>query len=281
MYAAGVILYESVTGEVPFNADTFNELLFKIVLEEPRPVQQLAPGIDPGFAAIITKAMGRDPAARFQTAKEFQLALEHWANNAGPELAQALRAPAAGRGSIADGSGQFARQPVAVGPALGTGTPGTWANTGGVTAQLPAPIKQSNAGLFAVLGVVGLLVVGGGIAGVRALTKAPAAAPVTAANGPNAAEERTKTEALLTAAKAQQQEADAKAEAERNAEGEKKAAQASVSAAAAASAAPTPAKPKFAAVHAVAQSPAKTAPKAVPAPIPSPASTGRKIRTSL
>src|SRR6187402_1126625 len=29
LYAAGVILYEAITGEVPFNADTFNELLFK------------------------------------------------------------------------------------------------------------------------------------------------------------------------------------------------------------------------------------------------------------
>src|SRR6478752_4936118 len=92
LYAAGVILYESVTGEVPFNADTFNELLFKIVLEEPRPVQQLVPQIDLGFAAIINKAMTRDPGARFQTAKEFQLALEQWATNGGGELAQALRA---------------------------------------------------------------------------------------------------------------------------------------------------------------------------------------------
>ena len=124
--------------------------------------------------------MARDPAARFQTAKEFQLALEHWANNAGPELAQALRAPAAGRGSIADGTGQFARQALAVGPQLGTGTPGTWANTGGVTAQLPAPIKHSNAGLFVVLGVVGLLVIGGGVLGMRVLSKAPEAAPAAA-----------------------------------------------------------------------------------------------------
>src|SRR3978361_174403 len=94
LYAAGVILYESVTGEVPFNADTFNELLFKIVLEEARPVQALVPDIDPGFAAIITKAMTREPSARFQSAKEFQQTLEHWAHNAGPELAAALRAPA-------------------------------------------------------------------------------------------------------------------------------------------------------------------------------------------
>ncbi|HKO51430.1 MAG TPA: serine/threonine-protein kinase [Polyangiaceae bacterium] len=289
LYAAGVILYESVTGEVPFNADTFNELLFKIVLEEPRPVQQLVPQIDLGFAAIINKAMTRDPAARFQTAKEFQLALEHWVANAGPELAQALRAPAAGRASIADGTGQFARQP-GVGPLLSTGTPGTWANTGGVTAQMPAPIKHSNAGLFVVLGVVGLLVIGGGVLGMRVLSKSSEAAPVAAAAVPNAAEEKLKTEALLATAKAQQQEADAKAEAERNAEAAKQAAaQAAASAAATASATPAPSVPAAAAkqkvsVRAIARPAAVTpnpAPKAAPTPAPTPTSTGRKIRTSL
>ena len=211
LYAAGVILYESVTGEVPFNADTFNELLFKIVLEEPRPVQQLAPEIDPGFAAIINKAMARDPSARFQTAKDFQLALEHWANNAGPDLANALRVAASPPrpGSIADGTGQFARQ--TPNPALGTGTPGAWSNTGGVTAQLQAAPKKSNAGLFAVLGVVAVLVVGGGAAAMHALSKAPPSA-AAAAPDHSAADEKAKTDALVLAAKAQQAQDDSKAE---------------------------------------------------------------------
>ena len=274
LYAAGVILYESVTGQVPFNADTFNELLFKIVLEEPRPVQQLAPHIDPGFAAIISKAMARDPAVRFQTAKEFQLALEYWANNAGPELANALRAPAAGRGSLADGTGAFGRIPkTGAGQQLGTGTAGTWANTGGVTAQLHPPLKQSNTGLYVVLGVVGLLVIGGGALGLRVLNQAAAPAPVAAAVPPNAADEKAKTDALLAEAKAKA-DADAKAEAEQKADAEQKAAAAAPSAAPPVIAA---AKPR-AAARPVA---VKAAPKPAAAPAPSPASTGRKIRTSL
>jgi hypothetical protein len=286
LYAAGVILYESVTGEVPFNADTFNELLFKIVLEEPRPIQQLVPQIDPGFAAIINKAMARDPGIRFQSAKEFQQALEHWATNSGAELAQALRAPV-GRGSIADGSGQFARQ--TPNPALGTGTPGAWANTGGVAAELHTPIKKSSAGLFVVLGVAGLLVIGGGVVGVRVLGKS--AAPQAAATSPeqSPAEEKAKTDALMASAKAQQAEADAKAEAERDAEAQRKtaAAQAAANTAAATASAASPAvaaaKQKVAAAHVAAPKPAAAAPKAAPAPVPvpAPASTGRKIRTSL
>jgi serine/threonine protein kinase len=287
LYAAGVILYESVTGEVPFNADTFNELLFKIVLEEPRPVQQLVPQIDGGFAAIINKAMARDPALRFQSAKEFQQALEHWATNSGPELANALRAPV-GRASVADGTGQFARQ--TPNPALGPATPGVWANTGGLTPEQPNPTKKSNAGKFAALAVVGLLVLGAGAVGLRVLGKSSASA--SSPSPEQSAAQEAKTEALLASAKAQQAEADARATAERDAkvaaeEARKaEAARAAESAVVAtASAAPQPVaapKPKVAGGHpAPAKVAAVVAPKAAPTPAPTPASTSRKIRTSL
>src|SRR5882672_6483366 len=94
LYAAGVILYEALTGHVPFSADTFNELLFKIVLEEPKPLAEVDPNIDAGFAAIVTKAMARDPAHRFQNAREFQQALAAWGSGQGATLANALRLPA-------------------------------------------------------------------------------------------------------------------------------------------------------------------------------------------
>ena len=266
LYAAGVILYEALTGEVPFNADTFNELLFKIVLEQPRPVEQLRPDIDPGFAGIVNKAMAREPSARFQSAQEFQQALQLWASNSGAELANALRSPI--RQSIADGTGGYAAQPVPTPPAtsLGTATHGTFANTSGIP-------KQSNAGLFVVLGVVGLLVVGGGFVGFRMLSSSRSAAAEQ-----TAAEERSKVEARAAASKA---------EAERSAAAEQAKAMDAVKPAPthepapepAPSAAPVvaPAKPK-----AVAAAPKPAAPAAKPAaPTPAPASTGRKIRTSL
>ena len=86
LYAVGVILYEALTGQVPFNAETFNELIFKIVLEAPPPPEQVGPGFDRGFAAIIAKAMARDPAHRFQSASEMQNAISMWASGHGAEL---------------------------------------------------------------------------------------------------------------------------------------------------------------------------------------------------
>jgi len=284
LYATGVILYESVTGQVPFNADTFNELLFKIVLEEPRPIEQLVPEIDSNFAAIINKAMARDPATRFQSAREFQGALEQWANGAGAELANALKLPTAKPN--AETSGQFARLAAQAQPAqppmLGTGTPGSWSNTGGVPTPQQAQQKKSKAGLFAALGAVAVIAIAGAVVGMRA-----GKASSTAATGV-AEEEKAKAEALAAATKAEQAEAERKAEQARKAEEERKAAEAAKVVVAPSAAELPKAKTAAVAPAHVAAKPVAAAPKetakpapAVAPPPPATTTTGRKIRTTL
>ncbi len=78
LYSVGVILYEAITGQVPFSAETFNELIFRIVLESPPPVEQFVPDLGGAFAVILRKAMARDADQRFQTAEEFRGALRAW-----------------------------------------------------------------------------------------------------------------------------------------------------------------------------------------------------------
>jgi eukaryotic-like serine/threonine-protein kinase len=94
LYAVGVILYECITGQVPFSAETFNELIFRIVLESPPPVESFVPNLDPAFTAIIHKAMAREAGARFQTAEEFRAILQYWGERAaaGPVVLGALAA---------------------------------------------------------------------------------------------------------------------------------------------------------------------------------------------
>jgi serine/threonine-protein kinase len=75
IYAMGVLLYQATTGQVPYQAETFNELLFKIVLEVAPPPQTYVPDLDADFAAIIQRAMAREPAQRFQSCAEFRDAL--------------------------------------------------------------------------------------------------------------------------------------------------------------------------------------------------------------
>ncbi|HEX3852647.1 MAG TPA: hypothetical protein VHW01_16880, partial [Polyangiaceae bacterium] len=291
LYATGVILYESVTGQVPFNADTFNELLFKIVLEEPRPIEQLVPEIDANFAAIINKAMARDPSVRFQSAKEFQQTLEQWASGAGAELANALKLPVPKANAESTGQHARASHPTpAQQPMLSTGTPGSWSNTGGVAGQPATPQKKSNTGLIAGLGAaVAVIAILGVALGVHAgkADSAAAAQPDHVAD-----EEKAKTDALAAAAKAQQAEADLKAEEAKKADDDRKAAEAAAASSAvvvAPSVAELPKQKSGAVAHAAPKA-APVAPKetakptaavAPPPPTPTPTPTGRKIRTSL
>jgi len=86
LYAVGVILYQAVSGQLPFVADSFNDLLFKIVLEPAPPVTSYAPTLDPRFAAIIGKAMAREADDRYQTAEELADALVTWLSESGQRL---------------------------------------------------------------------------------------------------------------------------------------------------------------------------------------------------
>ncbi len=84
LYTVGVLLYEAVTGRKPFVAGTFNELVFKIVLEEPPPPENFVPDFDQNFGKVLRRAMARDPNERFQTAAEFREALSVWLQGGHP-----------------------------------------------------------------------------------------------------------------------------------------------------------------------------------------------------
>jgi serine/threonine-protein kinase len=283
LYAVGVILYEALTGNVPFNADTFNELLFKIVLEEPKPLEQVDPSLDAGFCAIVAKAMAREPAHRFQTAQEFQAALLQWAQGRGQELASALRLP---RSPQLSASGLTPGAP----HALGTGTPGTWAQTGAkFDAGVDTIPKKSNAALFAGLGAVAFLVVGVGAFFAMRSSQGDDKAAAAAALADKSAKDREQREKLaeLEAEKAKAEAAARDAERQKSdaerAKSEAEAEKAKASAAAQAAALALSAKPRVAvAPKAVKAPPAKEPPKpAQQQPPPSTGAGGRKIRTTL
>ncbi len=78
IYAAGCILYEMLTGDVPFHAETFMGVLTKHMFEVPQPPSQRAPNanIPPDVEAVVLKALAKDRDQRFQTMKEMAVALE-------------------------------------------------------------------------------------------------------------------------------------------------------------------------------------------------------------
>ena len=70
IYSCGVILYESVTGKLPFEGESFNDLMFKIALSDAPSPLSFVPSLDPDFAWLIDHAIARDPDGRFATAQD-------------------------------------------------------------------------------------------------------------------------------------------------------------------------------------------------------------------
>ena len=76
LYSAGVVLFECVSGRVPYEADTPWSLIAKHLEEEPPNPRTLNPEVPETLAAVILKAMGRRPEDRYQTAGEMYDALD-------------------------------------------------------------------------------------------------------------------------------------------------------------------------------------------------------------
>ncbi len=76
LYAVGVILYELLTGRVPFEADSAVSIAVKHVTEAPLPPSRLNPAIAPELDAIVSWALEKEPARRYQDADAFIAALQ-------------------------------------------------------------------------------------------------------------------------------------------------------------------------------------------------------------
>jgi eukaryotic-like serine/threonine-protein kinase len=83
LYSIGVLLYEALTGRVPFEADTPVAVALKQVSEQARPPSQLNPQVTPALDAVVLRALAKDPENRFSSADEFLRALD--AAEADPE----------------------------------------------------------------------------------------------------------------------------------------------------------------------------------------------------
>lgn len=75
LYSVGAMLYEALTGQVPFDADSPVAVALKQVSEIPRPPSELNPNIPASLDAVVLKALAKEPANRFQSADEFSAAL--------------------------------------------------------------------------------------------------------------------------------------------------------------------------------------------------------------
>ncbi|HWI22569.1 MAG TPA: PASTA domain-containing protein [Baekduia sp.] len=82
LYSVGIMLYELLTGELPFQADSAVAIALKQVSEDPVPPAQINPGVSPELEAVVMRALEKDPSDRFQSAEEMAVALQAAARGA-------------------------------------------------------------------------------------------------------------------------------------------------------------------------------------------------------
>ncbi len=105
LYAMGVMLYEMLTGRVPFTGPNPFVIMNDRLLNQPMPPRRLEPAISPQLQEILYRALEREPKNRYQTAREFAYDLLHQADVGVAERAQEAqwaerRSPALRRASI-------------------------------------------------------------------------------------------------------------------------------------------------------------------------------------
>ena len=87
LYSIGVILYEALTGRVPFEGESAVAVAMKQVSQTPQRPSSINPRVSPALDAVVMRALEKDPGQRFQSADAFIAALD-----------AAMKEPGAGAG---------------------------------------------------------------------------------------------------------------------------------------------------------------------------------------
>ena len=76
VFALGAIIWEMLTGQMAFAAETIPGALYKVAHEEPRPVHEIRGDVPPGVSALLARAMAKDRDARVASAQQVAAELE-------------------------------------------------------------------------------------------------------------------------------------------------------------------------------------------------------------
>jgi serine/threonine-protein kinase len=93
LYSIGVILYEALTGRVPFEGESAVAVAMKQVSQTPQRPGSINPQISPALDAVVMRALEKDPGQRFQSADAFIAALDAAMAAPGPRDGTAAFAP--------------------------------------------------------------------------------------------------------------------------------------------------------------------------------------------
>jgi serine/threonine-protein kinase len=127
LFSLGVVLYEMLAGDRPFQGESIATIMFQITQSAPPPVTDFVPRLPPIFQKLIEKALAKDPAQRFQTGEEMATTLKTLKERLEKALAQAGKSAG---GPPRPGAGGTAPQP-------------SKSSVAGATQQLAAPASAA------------------------------------------------------------------------------------------------------------------------------------------
>lgn len=166
IYSLGIVLYEAVTGHLPFDGPDAVGVALKQVKEYPAPPSEVNPDVDPALEDIIMTALEKDPAHRFATANDMRLALNDFlagravagARSNFTEAQTRVIGPAAGVAGAAVDATQAM-------PAVGGANYGNTVTHNGASSYRAEPPKKSNRGIIvALVAVIAVLAIAGAAA---------------------------------------------------------------------------------------------------------------------
>jgi len=194
IWSLGVILYELLTADMPFLAETLAHLCALVISDSPRAIRSLRPDVPQGLESIILRCMEKDPNKRFQNVTDLAMALDPFVSNMQTSAAQRVQAVAA------TSSGSYSSVPIpSSNVVVGVGVGSQSASIGWGQTELKAGGPSSSGKWIAIaMGLLTLLAVGVGVAffGLRGranvsgdthVSSDSSSAPATSASAPASA----------------------------------------------------------------------------------------------
>ena len=179
IWALGVILYETLTGRVPFEAETMPQLCGMILQDPPRPIHELRPDLPPVLQEVVLRCLEKNRDRRYANVADLAFALAPFGLPAAQRSAERI--------ARVLGAAGYASAPPIVSAVSARAGSGTTTNFGASSEP-----KKSRTALFVALCLLGLLLGGALLVlthknrALESLAELPSSQPLAAAPAPSA-----------------------------------------------------------------------------------------------